>query len=53
MHPFLIKKGDVKVLDFNKHMIVPKGFTYKIKSISNPPHGTYQSMVLQFRMKNN
>ena len=39
MYPFLIRKGENKVMNFTKQMIVPNGFTYKIRSASKPEHG--------------
>lgn len=39
LYPFLIKKGENKVLNFSKQMVVPSGFTYRIKSATNPAHG--------------
>ncbi|KAK8892721.1 hypothetical protein M9Y10_029962 [Tritrichomonas musculus] len=40
MYPFLIKKGENKLLNFTKQMVVPRGFSYTIKSFTNPEHGT-------------
>lgn len=40
MYPFMIKYGEDKILNFNEKMVVPNGFTYTIKSVTNPAHGS-------------
>ena len=37
--PYLFNKNQDYILDFEKNIVVPNGFTYEIKEISNPQYG--------------
>lgn len=39
VRPYEIEKGEPYVLNFNERLVVPSGFGFKIKSISDPKHG--------------
>ena len=39
-YPYRIPRGGATKLDFQTHLIYPKGFEVKIESISQPAHGT-------------
>ena len=38
--PYRIPRGGPSTLDFEKHIIVPNGFTYEINEITQPKYGT-------------
>lgn len=40
VQPFEIEKGQEFTLDFSEHVYVPKEYTYRIKKITQPKHGS-------------
>lgn len=38
--PFRIKRGEATVLDLSQELVLPEGFSYRIKSFSSPQYGT-------------
>lgn len=40
VQPYCIEKGESLELDFNERLILPKDFTYEIKSVTSPSSGT-------------
>ncbi|MGN0805961.1 MAG: hypothetical protein ACI4MC_02895, partial [Candidatus Coproplasma sp.] len=40
VRPFKINRGGATTLNFNERIILPEGFSYKIKSLTSPKYGT-------------
>lgn len=40
--PYLIERGEQVTMDFNERLIVPNGYSFKIKSVSLPANGTLE-----------
>ena len=42
--PYEIEKGEDYILDFNKFLFVPNGFTFEITNITSPEYGTLEKI---------
>ncbi len=42
--PYLIERGEQIIMDFNESLIVPEGYSYRIKSISLPLNGKLERL---------
>lgn len=40
VRPFRINRGAATVLDFTQELVLPEGFSYRIKSLTSPRYGT-------------
>ena len=42
--PYVIEEGEAYTLDFNQNLVMPAGFTWKIKSLSAPANGSLEKI---------
>ena len=40
--PYVIQEGETYTMDFNENLVVPEGFSWRIKSFTNPSSGSIQ-----------